>query len=42
MGKEIRVVHYINQFFGGLGGEDKADTPPQITEGAAGPGGNEL
>ncbi len=34
----IRVVHYINQFFGGIGGEDKADLPPRVTDGAAGPG----
>lgn len=34
----IRVVHYLNQFFGGMGGEDKADLPPRIIEGAVGPG----
>ena len=34
----IRVVHYLNQFFGGIGGEDKADSPPRLTEGAIGPG----
>ena len=34
----IRIVHYINQFFGGIGGEDKADLPPRVTEGAVGPG----
>jgi betaine reductase len=34
----IRVVHYINQFFGGIGGEDKAHLPPRVTEGAVGPG----
>ena len=33
-----RVVHYINQFFGGIGGEDKADLPPQVSEGPVGPG----
>lgn len=33
-----RIIHYINQFFGGVGGEDKADLPPEIREGAAGPG----
>lgn len=38
MPEKIRVVHYINQFFAGLGGEDKADTPPQRREGAVGPG----
>ncbi len=33
-----RVVHYINQFFGQVGGEDKADTQPFIKEGVVGPG----
>ena len=33
-----RIVHYINQFFAGVGGEDKADLPPEIREGAVGPG----
>jgi len=26
----IRVVHYINQFFAGIGGEEKADTKPHF------------
>lgn len=34
----IRVVHYINQFFAGVGGEDKADFQPETREGAIGPG----
>ncbi len=34
----VRVVHYLNQFFGGIGGEDKAGLPPRVTEGAVGPG----
>ncbi len=34
----MRVVHYLNQFFGGLGGEDKADLPPQSRTGSVGPG----
>lgn len=34
----IRVVHYLNQFFAGLGGEDTADTPPSSQAGAIGPG----
>ena len=34
----MRVVHYLNQFFGGIGGEDKAETPPSAQEGAVGPG----
>ena len=32
MGK-ARVVHYINQFYAGIGGEDKAGTEPHIFEG---------
>jgi betaine reductase len=36
--KKIRVVHYINQFFGQIGGEDKADVKPELREGAVGPG----
>jgi len=31
-------VHYINQFYGGVGGEDKADFKPEIREGHVGPG----
>src|SRR5271157_281297 len=34
----IRVVHYVNQFVGGIGGEDKADLPPRLVEGPVGPG----
>lgn len=34
----IRVVHYVNQFFAGLGGEDKAATPPAMKPGMSGPG----
>lgn len=37
MGK-LRVVHYINQFFAGIGGEEKADHKPEVREGAVGPG----
>ena len=36
--KKLRVVHYLNQFFGGLGAEEKAAIPPRIREGAVGPG----
>jgi betaine reductase len=35
---KLRVVHYINQFFAGLGGEEKADVRPEIREGKVGPG----
>lgn len=37
MGK-IKVVHYINQFYAGIGGEDKADTQPMEFDGVKGPG----
>lgn len=36
--EKLRVVHYINNFFAGIGGEEKADIPPMIKEGAVGPG----
>lgn len=34
----LRVGHYLNQFFAGVGGEELARTPPSIREGAVGPG----
>jgi len=34
----MRVVHYLNQFFGGVGGEEKAGIRLEEREGAAGPG----
>lgn len=34
----IRIVHYLNQFFGGIGGEDKADMGLRVVPGPAGPG----
>lgn len=37
MGK-IKVVHYINQFFAGIGGEEKADIKPEVREEVIGPG----
>lgn len=36
--KEIRLVHYVNQFFGGVGGEDQAGTAPMLRAGPVGPG----
>lgn len=33
-----KIVHYINQFFAGIGGEEKADIVPEVREGAVGPG----
>ncbi len=35
---KIKVVHYINQFFAGIGGEEKADYKPELREGVVGPG----
>ena len=34
----MRVVHYVNQFFGGIGGEDKAYVGPFSKSGPTGPG----
>ena len=34
----MRVVHYLNQFFAGIGGEDRADTRPELRAGPVGPG----
>lgn len=34
----MRIVHYLNQFFAGLGGEEEAGASPQVREGAVGPG----
>ena len=33
-----KIVHYINQFFAGIGGEDKADAPFEVRANAVGPG----
>ena len=36
---KLRVVHYINQFFAQIGGEEKADYPAEIRVGeVVGPG----
>lgn len=34
----VKVVHYLNQFFAGLGAEEAAGSPPVRLEGAVGPG----
>lgn len=34
----LRIVHYINQFFAQIGGEEKADIPAELREGVVGPG----
>ena len=36
--KKYKIVHYINQFFAGIGGEEKADYKPELREGNVGPG----
>ncbi len=36
--RKIRIVHFINQFFAGVGGEEKADHPLTFREGPVGPG----
>jgi glycine reductase complex component B subunit gamma len=38
MAEAVRIVHFVNQFFGGLGGEDKANTPVEVRAGPVGPG----
>lgn len=38
MDKKLRVVHYLNQFFGQIGGEDKAGHRPEARDGFVGPG----
>ena len=38
MKDKLRVVHYLNQFFGQIGGEDKADIAPLDRPGHVGPG----
>ena len=35
---KYKIVHYINQFFAGIGGEEKADYKPEVREEALGPG----
>jgi len=34
----IRIIHYVNQFFGQFGGEEKAAMPPKVIKGPIGPG----
>lgn len=34
----VRVAHYLNQFFAGLGGEAAANRPPELRDGPVGPG----
>lgn len=34
----LRVVHYLNQFFGQVGGEERAGVEPRVVDGPLGPG----
>src|SRR5262245_35415501 len=34
----LRVVHYLNQFFAGVGGQDAANIPPRVQHGPLGAG----
>ncbi len=36
--KKYKVVHYINQFYAGIGGEEKADVKPEVNKEVMGPG----
>ena len=38
MSGPLRIVHYVNQFFGGIGGEDQAHVGVSVRAGAVGPG----
>ena len=35
---KYKIVHYLNQFFGGIGGEEFADHEPEVREEIIGPG----
>lgn len=38
MSESLRLVHFMNAFYGGFGGEEASETPVQWQEGAVGPG----
>ena len=38
MNTGLKVVHYLNQLFGGIGAEEKASVGPQVKDGPIGPG----
>ena len=35
---KFKIVHYINQFYAGIGGEEMADHKPELRDGPVGPG----
>ena len=37
MADQLRVVYYLNQFFGGIGGEEQANLPLEVRDGPIGP-----
>ena len=39
MSEPVRFLHYVNQFFGGLGGEEEANRPVEARDGPVGPRG---
>ena len=38
MAGPVRFLHYVNQFFGGVGGEEEANIPVEARDGPVGPG----
>lgn len=36
--RKYKIVHYLNQFFGQIGGEEKANIAPKVKDGPVGPG----
>jgi glycine reductase len=38
MAGPLRVLHYLNQFFAGIGGEEMANIPPRVQDGPVGSG----
>jgi glycine reductase len=38
MASQVKVVHYLNQFFGGIGDETQANFPVEARQGTVGPG----
>jgi betaine reductase len=38
IGEDTKILHYLNPFFGGIGGEEFNDREPQVEQGSRGPG----